>query len=84
MRLANQTAFDRYSLVHAAVGYGVGAAGVPWRVALTWAVAFELLEDELKDKAPHWFPQPSHDSTVNKVSDVAVFLAGYAIASRGR
>ena len=84
MKLANQTAFDRYSLIHAAVGYGVGVAGVPWRVALTWAVAFELLEDELKDKAPQLFPRPSHDSTVNKVSDVVVFLAGYAIANRGK
>jgi hypothetical protein len=85
VNLANQTAFDRYSLVHAGVGYAVGRAGVPWRVALTWAVAFELLEDELKDKAPGLFPRPSHDSTANKVSDVAIFLVGYALATpRGK
>jgi hypothetical protein len=84
VKLSNQTAFDRYSFAHVGVGFLVGKAGVPWRVALTWAVAFELLEDELKDKAPALFPRPSHDSTVNKVADVAVFLAGYALGSPER
>lgn len=81
MRGWNQRAVDRYTLVHAGVGWLVGKAGVPWRVALTWAVAFELLEDELKDKAPQLFPRPSHDSTVNKVADVAAFLGGYALGN---
>ena len=79
-RLA-QSAVDRFTLVHAGVGFLVGKAGVPWRVALTWAVAFELLEDELKDKAPQLFPRASQDSTVNKVTDVAAFLGGYAVGN---
>jgi hypothetical protein len=81
VKLANQEALDRFTLVHLGVGYLVGRAGVPWRVALTWAVAFELLEDELKDKMPTLFPRPSHDSTVNKVADVAAFLGGYALGN---
>lgn len=76
-----QRAVDRFTLVHAGVGFLVGKAGVPWRVALTWAIAFELLEDELKDKAPQLFPRASQTSTLNKVTDVAAFLGGYAVGN---
>ena len=79
---ANQEALDRYTLVHAAVGYGVGLAGVEWRTAATLASAFELIEDELKTKAPAWFPEPSHDSLINKLTDIGAFLGAYYLATR--
>ena len=82
MRHANQAPLDRYTLVHAGVGYGVGRLGINWRLAVYLAVMFELVEDELKKARPEFFPEPTPDSTINKITDIGAFMAGYAVGHK--
>jgi hypothetical protein len=76
----NQTAIDRFTLIHGGVGYAVGRLGIDWRAAIAGAVAFEAIEDGLKSTFPDVFPHAEPDSKLNALVDVGAFLAGYALS----
>jgi hypothetical protein len=78
----NQVALDRFTVVHAGVGYLVGTLGVDWRSAIAGAVLFEAVEDGLKNRFPNVFPHAEPDSKINSLVDVAAFLVGYAVSIR--
>jgi hypothetical protein len=77
---ANQSAVDRFTLIHGGVGYAVGRLGIDWRAAIAGAVAFEAIEDGLKSTFPAVFPHAEPDSKLNALFDVGAFLAGYALS----
>jgi hypothetical protein len=69
--------FDRYSFVHLAWGAVFEASRVPDALALGSHVAFEAIENSLKDASKRMWPDSRHDSIQNSVGDVASFAAGY-------
>jgi len=73
----NQSMFDRFSLVHFGAGMLKRHFGVTAGEALALAVAWEMVEDGLKDRFPQAFPNASHDSMRNSVGDVLSSMAGY-------
>jgi len=75
---ANQSALDRYTAGHAAVGVVYGALGLSLLSTAALAVAWEVLENPLKDNFPLVFPQASHDSLANAGADVVAVLVGWA------
>ena len=44
------------------------------------AIGWEIVEPMAKDWNPDIFPNPSKDSTKNKVFDVAAMVGGWALA----
>ena len=73
----NQPMFDRWTLGHAGLGYGAQKVGLGFVPTLTLAVAWEIIEPDLKKKFPSLFPNPSKDSLQNKAGDVAAAIAGW-------
>ena len=78
----NHGAFDRFTLVHAAIGagYALLGLGLGWVVAL--AILWELAEDTLKAYAPWTFPNATGDTLRNAVVDTLAVIAGWALALR--
>lgn len=74
---ANHQFFDRYSLVHGAVGAVFQASKVPPLLAIGSHVVFELGEDALKSKTKNLWPDSRPDAIQNHVGDVVSFNAGY-------
>lgn len=76
--------FDRYSVVHAAMGALFAASKVPAPLALGSHVAFELSENALKESrfVQRFFPDTRPDAWQNHTGDVASFAAGYFGAKR--
>ena len=68
---------DVYTLGHAAAGAIYARAGWPWETALVMALAWEIVENPLKDAYPHLFPDACHDRIENAVVDVVATLAGW-------
>lgn len=87
MSLANRTALpgeinhdavDRFTIGHAAVGTIMGLARLPWWVAITVAIGWEVIENPLKDRFPQLFPHATHDTLANATFDALAMIAGYA------
>lgn len=79
-----EAAFDRFSVVHAAMGSLFELSGVPKGWALGSHVAFEASENQLKRSMARIWPDASPDSMANHVGDFASFTAGYFAARRLR
>lgn len=75
---------DRFTLVHGAVGFGLGYARVPWWGALMLSVGWEILENPLKEALPWTFPNPSRDSLANSTFDAIGLMGGWYVAKRLR
>ena len=73
----NDRFFDRFSVVHAAVGAVLELSGIPAPVALAAQTLFEIVENPIKDNVRSLFPDPTHDAWQNSVGDIASFAAGY-------
>lgn len=73
----NHQYFDRYSFVHAAVGAVFEASRVPDGLAIGSHVAFEAVENSVKDSSKSMWPDTRHDAIENSIGDVASFTAGY-------
>lgn len=72
-----EVAFDRFSVVHAAMGSLFELSGVSPGWALGSHVAFEASEDALKRHLEPLWPDASPDSMANHAGDFASFSAGY-------
>lgn len=73
----NRKPFDRFSIVHAALGALAHASRVPVMPALVGAVIFELIENPLKQASEGVWPDAAPDGWQNSAGDVAAFAAGY-------
>ena len=78
----NSDAIDRFTLGHAGVGAVYGLLDVPWPLAVTLAIGWELVERPLKENHPGLFPYSSQDSVENAVFDTIAVLGGYSAAKR--
>lgn len=76
----NYQFFDRYSLVHGAVGAVFQASKVPPLLAMGSHVVFELGEDAIKSKVKNIWPDSRPDAIQNHVGDIVSFNAGYVAA----
>ena len=74
---SNRNVVDRFSIVHAAVGAVLEASGVPAWLAIGSHIAFEAVENSLKDAASELWPDARPDAMANHLGDVASFTAGY-------
>lgn len=64
------------------VGYCLGLWGMPWWLALTSTIGFELLENfVLKPGLPTLFPAGKRDSLANSTADAGAWMAGWALAT---
>ncbi len=77
----NGSAFDRFTVGHAAVGVILGLVRVPWWVALGTAVGWEIIERPLKRHVPQMFPHATQDSLPNALVDVAAMVLGWGAMS---
>lgn len=83
----NRVAIDRFTALHLLSGF-VATYAMKWAgwinyslpVIFIGAIAWEIWEPMLKDWNPDIFPNPTHDSTINKTYDVLAALAGWALA----
>lgn len=73
----NQAPFDRYTFAHMGFGATFAGIGTPWWGTLAISIAFEMVEDRLKDTYPQAFPFSSHDSRRNTVGDTVALMAAY-------
>lgn len=74
---ANHLYFDRFSVVHAAVGALAALSRIPAPVVIGGSIAFEAVEDGMKERVRHIWPDPRPDGIENKIGDVASVAAGY-------
>lgn len=77
-----QPIIDRWTTGHASVGVLYGVTRMPWWTALLLAVAWEVVENPLKDRFPYFFPDAKHDSYPNAAADTAAVMIGYFIGRR--
>ena len=71
---------NAWTAVHAGSGAALGYLGVDWRFAVAAALASVTLEVTARDRLG--FRQETGSEAIHAVSDVAVFLGGYALALR--
>ena len=72
--------FDRFSIVHAAIGMLFALSNVPAPIAIGAQVAFELVENDLKKVTKGAWPDWKPDGAENHIGDVLTFTAGYYAA----
>lgn len=75
----NYPLVDRFTAVHGAVGFALGAARLSFPSILAVAVGWELLERPLKENLPGLFPRRSQDSFQNALGDAVAMLVGWKI-----
>lgn len=75
----NQTAIDRFTAGHAAVGLLLRLGRLPWWAALAIAVGWEVIETPIKNAMPRAFPFPTADSFANAATDVVAVMTGYGL-----
>ncbi len=71
--------FDRWTLVHIASGVGLGLLGTPWWLAVALLVVYEVFEAVLRRRRSGGGVF-EHESLANILADIAVGLAGWAVA----
>jgi len=77
---------DQFTILHFLSGiiWYIGFRSMPMLnnifVVLIVAIGWEIVEPMAKDWNPDIFPNPSKDSTKNKVFDVAAMVGGWALA----
>ena len=69
--------FDRFSVVHAAVGALFELSAVPAPLAIGSHIAFEAVENKIKPSFRHVWPDVRPDGWQNHVGDLASFVVGY-------
>jgi hypothetical protein len=77
----NHDLFDRFTLVHAAVGATYALLDLGLVVAVLLAVAWELVENPMKATLPAVFPHPTRDTLRNALADMLAVLGGWALAA---
>jgi len=84
--LAQREPLDRWTLVHAATGAAMGAAGVPAAWALAAAVAYELAEQiaERQPAVQRFFVTSGPEHAANVAADLAIYMAAWYAAQRLR
>lgn len=75
----NQAPYDRFTLIHALAGVVARQAGISLELTFIAAIGWEFIEPKLKESNPEYFPNPSVDSTSNKVVDVLATLIGWTL-----
>ena len=80
----NGAPIDRFTTVHGAFGFLMGAVGLSFGTAATVAIAWEFLERDLKRRWPDVFPHPSQDTPTNAAVDCVAALLGWAAGRRTR
>ena len=75
----NQSPWDRFTFIHALAGVVARQAGISLELTLIGAIGWEFIEPKLKESNPEYFPNPSEDSTSNKVVDVLATLIGWTL-----
>jgi len=75
----NKDLFDPYTLVHAGAGWLAGRLGISFSTMILLGVAWEIIEPWLKENYPEKFPNPSRDSTPNKITDLAAWTIGWSL-----
>ncbi len=78
----NGDAFDRFTLAHLGWGAALGALGLSFPLTVAIGVAWEFVEDPLKDQFSGLFPNATHDSTENAVVDVLAVMLGWQLHRR--
>ena len=73
-------AVDRYTIGHGMLGFLLGLWGMPWWLSGGIAVLWEITENPLKKAYPGLFPDGRPDTLANATADIAVWMAGHAIA----
>ena len=63
--------------MHAAVGAVFEASGAPAWLAIGTHVAFEAMENSIKESMSELWPDARPDALANHLGDVASFTAGY-------
>lgn len=76
----NHEFFDRFSVVHAAVGAVFELSGIPAPIAIGLQILFEIVENDVKRSVRHIWPDDRPDGLENQIGDVASFVAGYYAA----
>ena len=76
----NRRLFDAFSIVHAAAGAVFELSSIPAPIAFGASVAFELVENDIKKRVSHIWPDDRPDGIQNQVGDVASFVVGYYLA----
>ena len=71
------TALNRWTAVHAAAGAALGWLGVDWQYAVAAALGSVALEVAARERLD--LGAEEGDEAIRAVSDVAVFLGGYAL-----
>lgn len=69
--------FDRFSVVHAAVGALFDLSNISAPLAVGSHIAFEAVENGIKPHFTHVWPDVRPDGWQNHLGDVASFVAGY-------
>jgi hypothetical protein len=77
---ANTHFFDRYSLVHAAVGALAEVSRIPDAAAIGGHIAFEVVENPVKRAIEPIWPDARPDALQNQVGDTVSFTGGYYAA----
>ena len=75
----NKDPVDRFTLAHVLAGYAARRVGLTQPQTLMLAIAWEIIEPKLKENNPQVFPNPSKDTTENKVVDVLATMLGWAL-----
>ncbi len=78
------TAFDAFSLYHAAFGLGFGAVGMRGTTALAVSLVWEGIEPGLKYMLPGPFPSNKVDQPINKLGDTCALMTGWLIGHKLR
>lgn len=73
----NRLAFDKFSVVHAALGAVAELSRIPAPVAIGAQVLFEIVENPIKERVAHIWPDARPDGWQNQVGDVVSFTAGF-------
>lgn len=82
-RPGEQPLLDRWTGGHAAVGVLYGSlTTMPWWTVLGLAIAWEVVENPIKDRVPRFFPDAKHDTYPNAAMDAAAVMLGFWLGRR--
>ena len=76
----NHTLFDRFTLVHFAIGVAYGLLGLGLWSTLALAIVWELIENPMKFHLPLIFPHGTKDTLQNSTGDSLAVMAGWFLS----